>query len=160
MADLADQNQEQEDDEYLHEAANAIKAIRAGTASTIPPFEFALYGRMIVEKWFTFLARVYTSSPSVALLLFAAVIVTYSVFCVGFVRADTESAIEELFIRVDDKENLDYTARFISSSSTLELVLQYRPQPNLDRTDFTNTLLDHIEVMRSVIDLPVTFKGR
>jgi len=159
---MVDQNQDQEqDDEYLHEAAHAIAAINAGTAATIFPFKIALYGRVLVEEWFELLARLYTSTPSAAILLFGAVIVVYGIFCAGFVRADTEQDISELFIRVEDKENLDYTNRFISGSvSTVEVVLQHRPQPDLNSTNFTNTLLDHIEVIRSVIDLPVTFEGR
>jgi len=151
----------EQDKEYLHEAANAVKAIKDGTAATCGPFKYALYGRIVIEKWFEILARIYTITPSVAILLFGSIIVIYGVFCIGFVYADTEQQISELFLRVEDKENLDYTDRFISGEvSTVELVLQYRPQADLSSSNFTNTLLDHLRLMRSVIDLPVTFKDR
>ena len=148
----------EQDEEYLHEASNAVKAIKEGTATTCGPFEYALYGRVVIEKWFEILGRIYTITQSAAVLLFAMVVVIYGVFVIGFVTADTQQDISELFLRLEDKENVDYTNRFISGAvSTVELALQYRP--NLD-SNFSGSLLDHITLMRSAIDLPVEYNGR
>ena len=149
-----------EDDEHLHQAAQALKAIKAGTATVFGPYKYALYGRVAVEKWFEFLGRIYTSTPAVSILLFAAVIVVYGCFCVGFVRADAEDLINELFISIDDDKNLDYTDRFLSGTlSTEEFVLQHR-EGSLNDQSITDSLLDHLSLVRNVINLPVTWKGR
>ena len=105
----------EQDEEYLHIAANAIKAVNSGTAATWGPFKYALYGRIVVEKFFEILARIYTVTPSIAVLLFASVIFILGLFCVGFVYADVNSNFNELAIRVQDQDNVDYTRRFVGS---------------------------------------------
>ena len=84
----------------------------------------------------------------------------YGVFCVGFVYSDTNAQFDELAIRVQDQDNVDYTRRFVGELGTQEVVVQYRPQPDLRSTNFTNTLLDHVRLLRSIIDLPVTYNER
>jgi len=161
MANTFLKDEIEEDDEYLHIAANALKAINSGKATTFGPYEFALYGRLCVEKCFEFLATIYTITPSAAVLMFGAVIVVFGSFCVGFVRADSQSMVDELFISVEDKENLDYTDLFIGGElSTLETVLQFRPEGNLSRSNFTNSLLDHVELVRSIVEFPIPYNGR
>ena len=49
--------EQEQDEEYLHIAANAVKAIKDGNAATFGPFKYALYGRVVVETWFEILAR-------------------------------------------------------------------------------------------------------
>jgi len=161
MANPFTENELEEDDEYLHTAANALEAIHSGKATAIGLYEFALYGRLCVEKCFEFLAEIYTITPSVAVILFGAVIVVFGSFCIGFVRADSQSTVDELFISVEDKENLDYTDLFLGGElSTLETVLQFRPQGNLSHSNFTNSLLDHVELVRSIIEFPIPYNGR
>jgi len=150
----------EQDEEYLHVAANALEAVNNGTAATWGPFKYALYGRVVVEKWFEILARIYTITPSVAILLFSSIIIIYGLFCVGFVYADVNDNFNELAIRIQDQDNVDYTRRFVGELGTQEVVVQYRPQSNLRNTNFTNTLLDHVRLLRSVIDLPVNYNGR
>ena len=150
----------EQDEEYLNVASNAVKAIKEGTAATFGPFKYALYGRVVVETWFETLARIYTATPSVSVLLLGTLIMVYGVFCVGFVYANINSDFSDLAIRVQDRDDVDYTTRFVGELGTQEVVLQYRPQPDLRSTNFINTLLDHVSLLRSVIDLPVTYKGR
>jgi len=148
----------EQDEEHLQTAANAIEAIKKGKAASWEPFKYALLGRAAVEKWFELLARVYTTTPSTAVLLLGSIIVVFGAFCVGFVYADTSTEIIELGVRVQDRENFDYTLRFVDDPSTQEVVIQYRP--NLRNSNFSNTLLDHVRLLRSIIDLPVRYNGR
>jgi len=157
---MAEHEEYEQDEEYLHIAANALKAIENGTAATWGPFKYALYGRVMVEKCFEILARVYTVTPSVSVLLLGATIVIFGIFCAGFVYADVNSTFDELAIRISDQDDVDYTRRFVGDLGTQEVVVQYRPQPNLNNTNFTNTLLDHVRLMRSIIDLPVNYNDR
>ena len=163
MANLSTENETiEEDDEYLHIAVNALKAIRSGKATpTIGPYQAALYGRLFVEKYFEKLAIIYTYTPSAAILLFGVVIVVFGSFCVGLVRANSQSTVDELFISGEDKDNLDYTDLFLGGElSSLETVLQFRPERNLSQTNFTNSLLDHVEVVRSIVEFPIPHNGR
>jgi len=154
-------NKNEQDDEYLHVAANALKAVQSGEATTIGPYRVALYGRLAVEKYFEILARIYTIAPSTAIFLFGAIIVIFGSFCAGFVRADINSSTSELFITSEIKDNVDYTDLYVGGESrTLETVLQFRPEGNLSQTNFTNSLLDHVELVRSIIDFPILYNGR
>jgi len=154
----------EEDDEYLHIAANALTAIKSGNAVASGPYQLyrvSLYGRLVVEKYFETLAKFYTITPSAAIVLFSAVIIIFGSFCVGFVNANTESSVDELYLSVEDKENLDYTDLFLSGErSTLETVIQFRPEGNLSHSNFTNSLLDHVEFVRSIIEFPIPYNGR
>jgi len=152
---------ELEDNEYLHIAANALKAIKSGNAVTFGPYRVALYGRLVVEKYFEILAKIYTITPLAAIALFAAVIVIFGSFCAGFAEATSQTTVAELFISTEDKENLDYTDSFLSGErSTLEVAIQFRPEGNLSHSNFTNSLLDHVEFIRSVVEFSIPYKGR
>ena len=107
------------------------------------------------------LAKIYTITPLAAIALFGAVIVIFGSFCAGFVEATSESTVAELFISTEDKENLDYTDSFLAGErSTLEVVIQFRPEGNLRDSNFTNSLLDHVEFVRSIVEFPIPYKGR
>ena len=157
---MAEHEEHEVDEEYLHIAANALKAIEDGTAATWGPFKYALYGRLLVEKCFEILARIYTITPSISILLFGAMVVIFGIFCAGFVYADVNSTFDELAIRISDQDDVEYTRRFVGELGTQEVVVQYRPQSDLNSANFTDTLLDHVRLLRSVIDLPVNYNDR
>ena len=141
----------------LHNARLAVKEIKAGNASGFLP---SLYGRAAIESFFEFLGKVITVwSPILAAVLLGIVVLVFALCCIGFVNSELETDVAELWVETGGRldSEIEYTDDHLDEdfSTTQELIIQLVRGDN-----FSASLYDHLQMMRAIVELDITYNNR